>query len=135
MLTDSMLLKPNAVVNIVAHGWYITEREVIDPTAGRTLISENVLCRLGAKMMKIGRSDRVFLVVRCNYDCSDTVETYAEMRRQIDSLTPSRSTEGKLADVFPGPQLADSNTFLASPWKIIRNGVFAGTMDKKFLGT
>ena len=52
-LTDNVLLKPTAVVNIVAHGLYVTERAVIDPTAESTLITEKVVRRLGAKTIKV----------------------------------------------------------------------------------
>ena len=65
-LTDSVLLKPTAVVNIVAHGRYITKRADIVPTAERTLISEKAVRRLGAKTIKVRRSERVLLVVRGN---------------------------------------------------------------------
>ena len=59
---------------------------------------EGSVRRLGAKTMKVGRSERVLLVIIGNYGSSDTVETYAEVRKKFDGLTPSRSVDGRIVD-------------------------------------
>ena len=104
------------------------------------LITEKVVRRLGAKTLQVGCSERVGLVVIDNYGCGDTVETYAEMRRQRDNLTPSKTIYGSLADELPDLQLADPYVFVIVPVeirfdcdvysKIIRNSVLGGTMGK-----
>ena len=54
----------------------------MDPSAEHTLIAEKVVHRLGAKTIRIRRSELVLLTIRDNYNRSDTVETYAEVRKQ-----------------------------------------------------
>ena len=140
-LMDSIMLKPTAaIVNVVAHGRYVKERAVIDPSAQRSLFAEKVVRRLGAKTIRIGRSERVLLTIRGKYGSSDTVETYAEVRKQLGGLISSKWVDLKRAEKFPGLQLADPTFFVSAPVgiklgcdaysKIIRNDVFGDAMGK-----
>ena len=82
------------------HGRCVMERSVIDYTANRTLIYEKVVRRLGAKTIKGGRSERVLLVARAKYGSSQIVETYAEVRKTLDGITPSKSVDARIMDEF-----------------------------------
>ena len=69
----------------------------------------------------------------------NTVETYAEVRKQLDGLIPSKSVDIRIAEEFSGLQLADPTFFISAlvgiklfcdVYKIKRNSVFGSEKGK-----
>lgn len=139
-INQAIFLKPTAVVKMVSKDRYIFERALIDASAECSIVTEEVVRRLGARTVRVGRSERCLLTIRGNHGSSETVETYAEVRRRYNLVTPSKSVDGRILDEFPGLQLADPQFYVAAPVnlvlgadvysKIIRNGVAGGTFGK-----
>lgn len=139
-IQERILLKPTAIIKIVSSERYVTERVLIDPGSECSIISEDVVRRLGARTVRVGNKERCLLNIRGNHGISTSVETYAEVRRRYRVMTPDKSIDARILDEFPGLQLADSQFHVTAPVyillggdvysRIIRNGVYGGSFGK-----
>lgn len=139
-ITESILLRPTAIIRIVSNERYVSERALIDPGSECSVISLEMVRRLGARTVRVGNKERCFLKIGGGHGISTTVETYAEVRPKYRVVTPAKSLDSRIMDEFPGLQLADPQFHVAAPVnillggdvysRIIRNGVSGGSFGK-----
>ncbi|XP_065354391.1 uncharacterized protein LOC135948867 [Calliphora vicina] len=136
-ITEMIILKPTALIKIVANERYILERAVIDPSAEFSITSDEVVKRLNARTVKVGKTERCLITIRGNFGMSTTVETYAQVRRDYCVITPTKSLDDSIVDDFLGLQLADPQfnvsykAHLSDVYpRIIKNGIAGGTFGK-----
>ncbi|XP_065370748.1 uncharacterized protein LOC135962783 [Calliphora vicina] len=141
-ITEMIILKPTALIKIVANERYILERAVIDPSAEFSITSDEVVKRLNVRTVKVGKTERCLITIRGNFGMSTTVETYAQVRRDYCVITPTKSLDDSIVDEFLGLQLADPQFNVSSKAhlilgsdvypRIIKNGIAGGTFGKPF---
>ncbi|XP_065358592.1 uncharacterized protein LOC135952520 [Calliphora vicina] len=139
-INGNIILKPTAIIKIITKNRYILERALIDPTAECSVISHEVVRRLDAKTIRIGKSERCLKKIRGNYGINTTIETYAQVLHNYSTVTPKESIQENIRDEFPGLQLADPQFHVSAKAhitlggdvfpRIIRNGVAGGSFGK-----
>ncbi|XP_065366796.1 uncharacterized protein LOC135959710 [Calliphora vicina] len=139
-INGNIILKPTAIIKIITKNRYILERALIDPTAECSVISHEVVRRLDAKTIRIGKSERCLIKIRGNYGINTTIETYSQVLHNYSTVTPKESIQENIRDEFPGLQLADPQFHVSAKAhitlggdvfpRIIRNGVAGGSFGK-----
>ncbi|XP_065356164.1 uncharacterized protein LOC135950556 [Calliphora vicina] len=139
-INEMVMLRPTAVIQMVSGDRYVTERVLIDPGAECSIISEEVVRRLGTKTVRVGSKERCLITFRGNHGISATVETHAEVQRKHLVMVPRKTVDGRIVEEFPGLQLADPQFYVAAEVqitlgadvypRIIRNGVVGGSFGK-----
>lgn len=139
-ISEVVLLRSTAIIKIVTNSKYVIERALIDPGSENSVMTDEVVRRLRARIVRVGQTEKCLIVLRGNHGSSETVETYATVQRKFKVTSPLKSVNPRIADEFPGLQLADPQFFVSAPvqiklgcdvyTKIIRSGVFGGSLGK-----